>query len=423
MRAYILAVGSELLGPDRLDTNSLRLTEVLESWGAELVGKQVVADSVDDIGAAVLRAIEHADVLLVTGGLGPTSDDLTRQGVARALGRSMREDPQLVGEIRRKFRRLELEMPEVNRRQAQLIEGAEILYNRRGTAPGLRLDSNRTTLFLLPGVPTELELMIDLYLEPWLDSRRSERPRLASRSLRVACRSESAVEEALEPFYAEFGTDAVTILAAPADIEVRLRTAAPGSAGPGPVGRLGEMVARARELLGESVYAEGREASLESVVGELLSDRRRTVATAESCTGGGVAERLTSVPGSSTYFLGGLIVYTDRSKRALLDVPAKLLEEHGAVSEAVAVAMAMAVRGRFEADYGIAITGIAGPGGGRPDKPVGRVHVALAAPDEAEEPIVHRQLSLPGDRQGVRRLAGQWALDMLRRQLTGAAAR
>ncbi|MDX1645183.1 MAG: competence/damage-inducible protein A [Thermoanaerobaculia bacterium] len=418
MRAYILAVGSELLGPDRLDTNSLRLTEVLERAGAELLGKQVVADSVADISSAVKRAIETADLVLVTGGLGPTSDDLTREGVARALGRAMHESVALVEDIRRKFRRLELDMPEVNRRQAQVIEGAEILPNRRGTAPGLRLEEGEATLFLLPGVPVELEAMIELYLEPWLEKRRGDREAVASRSLRVACRSESGVEEALGPLYAKFGGEAITILASPGDIEVRLRALGAGSAGE----RLDAMETEARRLLGDSVYAEGRDATLEGAVGELLSRHGRSVATAESCTGGGIAERITSVAGSSAYFLGGVVVYSDASKRDLLGIPEEMLQRNGAVSEAVAVAMARGVRHLLEADFGIGITGIAGPGGGRADKPVGTVHLALATPRRGDG-VLHRRLSLPGDRHRVRRLAGQWALDLLRRDLSGGTGR
>lgn len=414
MRAWIVAVGSELLGTDRLDTNSLRLTEGLERHGVDLVGKQVVGDAEEEIAAALRLAMDRAELVLVSGGLGPTSDDRTREGVARALGRGMSEEAGLVEEIRRKFRAIGLDMPAVNRRQAMVIAGAEVLDNRRGTAPGLRLVEGEVTLFLLPGVPAELEHLIDRHLEPWLEMHAVGAEVPVRGSLRIACRSESAVEEALAPIYADLGTDDLTILASPGDIEVRFRTRAGGDRGGE---RLAALLEEARRLLGSSVYAQGRDARLEEAVGELLAAAGRTVVTAESCTGGGVAERLTSVPGSSSWYVGGVVTYSNRSKELLLEVSPEALRRYGAVSREVAVAMATGARRLLGGDYAVGVTGIAGPSGGTAAKPVGTVHVAVAPPSGVEEEVVHRELVLPGDRQRVRRLSGQWALDMLRRLL------
>ena len=355
-----------------------------------------------------------ADLVLVTGGLGPTADDLTRQAVAAALGRGLTESPEIVADIEAKFASFGMRMPEVNRRQAEVIDGAVVLANRRGTAPGLRVDHERGTLFLFPGVPHELEAMVDSALVPWLEGHGGRRPR-EMRLLKVACLPESTAEEMLAPAYEEFGAEAIARArvggraAGPADRPRRRRRArragSPGSAGRGAARRSGLLppaggVARVRG--GRPAGAAGR-----------------TVATAESCTGGLVAERLTRVAGSSAWFVGSAVTYADRLKVALLGVDDGLIERHGAVSREVAEAMAEGVRRRLASDFGLAITGIAGPGGGSEEKPVGTVHVALAGP--GGEPPAHRRLRLPGDRGRVRQLTSQWALDLLRRRLLAGA--
>lgn len=414
MRAAILAIGSELLGTDRLDTNSLRLTEALERHGVELVGKAVVGDDEARIADEVGRFLRLADLLLVTGGLGPTADDVTRPAVARALDREVHFDEEILDDIREKFRRHGLEMPAVNRRQAQWIEGAMRIPNRRGTAPGMILERNGSTLFLLPGVPHELEGMIESHLEPWLAERGDGGGR-ERRTLLVACLPESEVEERIGPAYEELGREAISIFARPG--EIRLRFQATGSENERRE-RLDRIEARLSELVGPAVFARGEEAALEGVVGGLLRETGATVGTAESCTGGLLAERFTRVAGSSDYFLGAAVTYTNELKQRLLRVPEAMLQEHGAVSEPVARAMAEGAIRELEADFGIGITGIAGPGGGTKDKPVGTVHLALAGPGEdGSLEVEHRRARFPGDRRQVREQTAQLALEMLRRRL------
>ncbi len=416
MRAYVIAVGSELLGTDRLDTNSLRLSASFAAHGVVLVGKSVVGDSYDDLVRHLRHARESADLVVMSGGLGPTTDDLTRETVAAALGLELEEDPAIVAEIEARFRDFGMVMPEINRRQAMVPRGGRPLSNRRGSAPGLHLHQDDTDIFLLPGVPHELDHLVEVHLAPWL-CENAPGSSLASRSLRVACRSESAVEEELAPVYERFDADEITVLASPADIEVRFTvTGTPREVDE----RLAAMVACARGALGRAVYAEGREATLEGVVGEALRRAGRSVVTAESCTGGLVAQRLTAVPGSSDYFLGAVVTYSNELKERLLGVSPGILREHGAVSEEVARAMALGARERLGADFAISATGVAGPGGGTPDKPVGTVHVALAGPGEEVEIVVdHRRLAWKNAPRGrVRHLSSQWGLELLRRRLS-----
>jgi nicotinamide-nucleotide amidase len=415
MKAAILAIGSELLGPVRLDTNSLRITEALERYGVELVAKSVIGDRREALVDELRRRLAEAEVVITTGGLGPTADDLTRVAVAEALDRRLWIDEELVERIRALFARFGREMPAVNRRQAEVIEGAEILDNRRGSAPGLRLEEGGSTLFLFPGVPRELEGMIEHHLEPWLAERAAAAGRVEGierRVLKAACLAESALEERIAPAYGRFGREWIGVLASPG--EIRIQTTAHGSADERRR-RLDEMQEALRELAGDVVFADREEDTLESVVGELLKRAGRTLTTAESCTGGLVAERLTRVPGSSGYFLGGVVSYSNPMKVELLGVELAVLESRGAVSEEVARAMATGVRSRYRSDYGIAITGIAGPGGGSDEKPVGTVHLAIAGPGDGD--VDHRRRWFPGDRERVRRHSAQLALDMLRRRL------
>ena len=411
MRATIIAVGSELLGKERADTNSLYLAGHLSGHGVEVVRKVIVGDRVEDIAREIGRALEEASLILITGGLGPTQDDLTRQAVARALGRGLRRDPAIIEDIRAKFASFGREMAEVNKQQADVIEGSVVLENGRGTAPGLRLDADGATLFLFPGVPDELYALVTQALEPWLVEH-GPGGTIEHRIFRVACLGESDLESRLEPYYSRFGDEGVSLLPTPGEVTVGL-VAGGSAAARGAWFKPRE--AALEDLLGRYVYGRERHDQLEAVVGRLLSERRKTVVTAESCTGGGVAERLTAVPGSSVYFLGAAVTYTNQLKVELLGVPTKLIERHGAVSAEVAVAMAEGVCARLGGDYGLAVTGIAGPEGGSSQKPVGTVHLALAKADRTG--TVERRLQLPGDRSRVRRLTTQWALDLLRREL------
>jgi len=419
MKAAILAVGSELLGTDRLDTNSLKITRALERHGVELRFKAVLGDSEEEIAAALRSALEKHDLVLVTGGLGPTADDVTREATAAALGRGLYVEEEVVETIERRFREHGLRMPDINRRQALIVDGAEVIRNRRGTAPGQLVMSDSgnhgAALFLFPGVPFELEGMIEGFLEPWLAARSGGVGRETA-TLKVAGLPESAVEERVSPAYAEFGRESITILASPSDI--RLRATAEGTDEERRA-RLAAMTARLAELAGDAVYAFREEDTMEIVVGRLLREAEKTLTTAESCTGGMVAERLTRVPGSSDYFLGGEVTYTNELKIRRLGVPAELIEEHGAVSEPVARAMAEGVRRVLGSDFGIGITGVAGPGGGSEAKPVGTVHIALAGPGSGAMETDHRKIRFPGDRERVRQHASQLALEMLRRRLQG----
>ncbi len=414
MRAAVLAVGSELLGVDRLDTNSLALTRSLRDHGVALCAKAVVGDDGEEIAETLRRLCDRADLVLMTGGLGPTTDDLTREAVARALGRELVFRDDILAGIAEKFASFGLRLPEINRREAFVIEGAEVLENTRGTAPGLRVDHDSGSVFLFPGVPRELEAMIAGHLEPWLRER-SDGAGTESRVLKVACVAESHLEEQLEPAYAELGAENVTVLGSPGEIRVVLSATGPEATRRA---RLESMVGTVREILGPTVFAGDEATTLEGVVGGLLVEAGETVVTAESCTGGWIAQRITGVPGSSGWFLGGAVVYSNDLKSRLLGVAPELIESRGAVSEPVARAMAEGARRRLGSDWAVATTGIAGPDGGSDEKPVGTVHLAVAGPGGTS----HRLLRLPPGRDRVRAFATQWALDLLRRRLAGIRA-
>ena len=416
MKAAILAVGSELLGTDRLDTNSLRLTAVLERHGVELCRKAVVGDSVDGIAAELRFLLSSVDLILVTGGLGPTADDVTREAAAVALGRGMHSDEAVLAGLERRFASFGRRMPAVNRKQADVIDGAELIENTRGTAPGMILEKDGVHLFLFPGVPPELDGMIASPLTPWLAARSGGVGRETA-VLKIASLPESEVEERILPAYEDFGREHITILSSPGEIRLQATAAGPE---PERKERLAVMVERLSGLVGDAVFATREEDTLETVVGALLRAAGSTLTVAESCTGGLLASRITDVPGSSEYFLGGAVTYTNRLKTELVGVPEEMLAEHGAVSEPVARAMAEGVRRALRSDYGIGITGVAGPGGGSEAKPVGTVHIAVAGP--GENGIEHRKVRFPGNREQVRRHSAQLALEMLRRRLLAVAA-
>jgi nicotinamide-nucleotide amidase len=412
MRAAVLAVGSELLSVDRLDTNSLRLAAAFERHGVELVGKAVAGDDEAAIAGELSAMTARAGLVVVTGGLGPTADDVTREAAAAAFGLELDDDPEVWAAIERRFASFGRTPSPNNRRQARVPRGATVLANPRGSAPGLRIDRPGGAVFLFPGVPYELEGMIERDLEPWLAARSGGRG-VERRTLRTAMRPESEIDLALEPMYGEFGREWITVLAAPG--EVKVQVAALGTEAERRR-RLDAMAARVRELLGDAIYGEGDALRLEDVVGSLLAADGRSIATAESCTGGLIAERLTRVPGSSGWFPGGVVAYSNAQKVALLGVAESDLAAHGAVSETVARALAEGARRRFGTDLGLGVTGIAGPDGGSAEKPVGTVHVAVAAPGGTR----HRALRLLGDRERVRWQAAQAALEMVRRTLLGA---
>jgi nicotinamide-nucleotide amidase len=407
MKAEIIAIGSELLTPTRLDTNSLFLTEQLNRLGIEVMRKLVIGDLRDQIHDAFREALGRVELVISIGGLGPTEDDLTRETVAGLLGRKLIPNEAILRGIQARFRRFGRAMPEVNTRQAMVPEGATVLENSRGTAPGLWMETNGRIVILLPGPPHELRKVFTEQVEPRL-ARRTSGTRLYHRELRVTGMPESDVDQRIAPIYTRYADAHTTLLASPGEIQVHLRIWSAEAAASETL--LDEMVERITFALGENVFTTEGE-TLEQVVARELTLNDATIAVAESCTGGLLAERLTSLPGSSSYFLGGVVCYSNNLKSAWVDVPADLLEAKGAVSVEVARALAEGIRQRSGAMLGLGVTGIAGPGGGSTEKPVGTVHLSLADALGTKE----RSLSFPGDRDHIRWQASQSALDMVRR--------
>jgi nicotinamide-nucleotide amidase len=365
MRAEIIAIGSELLTPYRLDTNSLFLTDGLNQVGIRVVHKAVVGDSLDDMRASFRQALDRADLVVACGGLGPTDDDRTREAVADLLSRKLELNEGVLRHIQELFRRFGRVMPEINRRQAMVPEGATVIPNPRGSAPGLWIEASGHIVILLPGVPSELRAMFDQEIRPRL-TRLGHDERLFTRDLRITGLPESEVEQRVSPLYALYPDTETTILASPPGIQLHPRVWSRDPAQANQI--LDEMVKRMALALGEHLYSIEGEA-MEEVVARALTENRATIAVAESCTGGLLAERLTNIPGSSVYFLGGVVCYSNELKSALVDVPAELIESKGAVSPEVALALADGIRKRTGATIGVGVTGIAGPGGGTPEKP------------------------------------------------------
>jgi competence/damage-inducible protein CinA-like protein len=413
-RAEIIAVGSELLTPLRSDTNALVLTARLREIGIEVVARTTVADDAALLTGAFRNAIARTDLVIATGGLGPTEDDLTREALAAAVGRPLERDPALMAELEQRFARFQRPMAEVNRKQADLIQGAVPLKNPRGSAPGQRLEAGGTTVVLLPGPPAEMRPMFEEHIAPLLAAKVAGRA-LRTRILRIASMSESDVEQAVAPIYTTYTNPRTTILGAPGQVELHLT--ADGDTAEQADERIESLAAGIRAALPGRVYSEdGRE--LHEVVAALLVERGLTLALAESCTGGALAARLTEVPGSSRFLGRAWVAYANAAKTDMLGIDPALLERVGAVSEEVAAAMAAAARARAQADIGVAITGIAGPGGGTEEKPVGLVFIAV---DGAAGARV-RRCFFPGERTRVRTQATQAALEMVRRGILGLAA-
>jgi nicotinamide-nucleotide amidase len=409
--AEIIAVGSELLGSTRLDTNSLYLSECLATMGIELRAKTVVGDSRREVADHFRRALERVDLVIFSGGLGPTDDDVTREAVADVLGVRLIEQPEIVERLRERFARRGFQMPEVNRKQAQVLEGGAVLENPNGTAPGQMFARGRQLVLLLPGPPRELKPMMQSAMTALIAPRVGP-ARLFRRSLFVVGRGESHVEEVAQPIYSAWLNETppieTTILAAPGQVELHLVLRAEDA------GEADRILDRACDQLaaafGPDVFStDGR--SMEEIVGRLLLDRTLTIAAAESCTGGLMMSRLTDVPGSSAYVAGGVVVYSNGLKTSLAGVDPALIAAHGAVSEPVAVALAEGIRSRTGASIGVGITGIAGPAGGTPAKPVGTVCMAVAMPGgEAQV----RTFALFGTRTMIKFWASQYAMNMVR---------
>ncbi len=408
MTAEIIAVGSELLTPQRVDTNSLFLTGQLNELGVEVVTKSVIGDDLNRLADAVRRAVSRSEIVVLCGGLGPTEDDLTRDAVAVALDRKLVYHPEITAVLEQRFAQLKRKMVEVNKRQAFVVEGAEILPNDRGTAPGQWIDDSDSHVMLLPGPPHEMKAMFTRQCLPRL-TRVVPRQTIRTLVLRVTGMPESDLDQLIAPVYKKYDNPATTILAAAGDLQIHLRArcSTEGEA----LALLAEVGGPIELLLGDRIYSRNGQ-SLEEVVGDMLRERHNTLSVAESCTGGLLGERITSVPGSSTYFLGGFITYASRMKVEWLGVPEETIAEFGAVSKETAEAMALGARRRTGSTYALAITGVAGPDSGGENAPVGTIYVGLADPAGCQ--VLHRQFI--GDRTRIRQFATQMALDMLRRK-------
>jgi nicotinamide-nucleotide amidase len=413
VNAEIIAVGSELLTPHRQDTNSLYLTEKLNDLGVEVRFKCIVGDDLEALTAAAKLAMRRSDIILFSGGLGPTEDDLTREAVADALGLKLQRDPQIIAQLEERFAKRGYKMTPNNARQADVIASAAALPNSLGSAPGQwiagKYDGQDRILVLLPGPPYELKAMFETECLPRLRARIPEQ-HIATRILKMAMIPESQVDARVAPIYKTYTDVATTILAGGGEIQLHLRCRKDSQAEA--EARVEELAEKIEDEMGDAIFSRKGE-TIEQIVSYLLQMRGMTLAAAESCTGGMLAERITSLSGSSRYFLGGAVVYSNELKTQFANVPKSLIDRHGAVSREVAAAMAEGIRKRCVASYGVGITGVAGPTGGTEQKPVGLVYIALAGEEGTQ--IVER--NFPGDRQRVRQFSTQQALEMVRRAL------
>jgi len=413
VNAEIIAIGSELLTPFRTDTNSLYLTEQLNRLGVEVAFKCIVGDNLAQLVAAVQHAMFRSEIIVLSGGLGPTEDDLTREAVAEALGLKLDRDPEIIAQLERRFAARGWKMTANNTRQADVIEGAIVLPNPNGTAPGQWLagtfDGRDHILMLLPGPPHEMKALFEAEC---LERLRAKLPPafIATRVLKIAMLGESHVDHRVAPIYKRFTDVQTTILAAAGEVQLHFNCRAADAASA--QARVDEVAELVEDELDDAVFSRDGE-SLEQIAGYYLQMRGATLAIAESCTGGLLGQRITSVSGSSRYFVGGALVYSNEMKTELAGVPADMIERHGAVSREVAAALAEGIRYRCEATLGVGITGVSGPTGGTEAKPVGLVYHAVAGSDGTD--VVER--NFPGDRTRIRWFASQMALDMIRRKL------
>jgi nicotinamide-nucleotide amidase len=413
VNAEIIAVGSEMLTPHRVDTNSLYLTEQLNLLGVDVIFKSIVGDDMRRMVAAAQHGLFRSDIIIVSGGLGPTEDDLTREAIAEALGVGLRRDPEIVAKLEQRFAQRGWKMTPNNAKQADVLEGATVLPNPNGTASGQWLsgqfEGRERIVVLLPGPPHEMKALFESEVRERL---REKIPpaHLFTRTLKIAMLGESAVDARVAPIYKRFSDVETTILAGAGEIELHFKTRA--ATLEQAQERADEVAGLVEDELDDAVYSRNGE-SLEQIVGYWLQMRNATVSVAESCTGGLLAERITSISGSSRYFLGGAVVYSNNLKTEFAGVPADMIERYGAVSREVAAALAEGIRYRCESTFGVGITGVAGPGGGSVEKPVGLVFHAVAS-DSGTEVI---QRNFPGDRKRIRRFASTMALDMIRKKL------
>lgn len=409
LTAEIIAIGSELLTPEKTDTNSLWLTEQLNKIGIEVMLKTIVGDDAARLLETIKDAVRRSDIVITTGGLGPTEDDITRQVSAQAVGRELEYRNELETELRERFRRWGREMPDINRRQAYVISGSTVLPNPNGSAVGMVYEAEGKTLVILPGPPKENQPMFTDFVLPGLSKRIGDIV-VRRRILRVSGMGESAVDTAVAPIYTQYENVRTAILFNKTEVEIHLYARALNEDAASEI--LDELAGKIEEKLGTAVFSTDGKV-MEEIVGDMLLRRKKTLSVAESCTGGLIGRRITEVAGSSAYFMEGCVTYSNDAKIRTLDVPAELIKVHGAVSSETAEAMAAGMRKRAGTDYAISVTGIAGPGGGSEDKPVGTVYVGYADADGTRSV----NFVLPGDRYLIRWRASQAALDYLRRQM------
>jgi nicotinamide-nucleotide amidase len=413
VNAEIIAIGSELLTPYRQDTNSLYLTEQLNALGVELRFKSIVGDDAAGLTAAAKLAMRRSDIIIFSGGLGPTEDDLTREAVADALGLKLQRDPAILTSLEDRFAKRGIKMSPNNAKQADVIASATILPNPLGSAPGQwiggKYDGQERILMLLPGPPYEMKAMFEAECIPRL---RATIPiqHIATRTLKMAMIPESQVDARVAPIYKTYTDVETTILAGAGEIQLHLRCRKDSEIEA--EARVEELAEKIEDELGDAIFSRKGE-TIEQIISYLLQMRSMTLAVAESCTGGLLAERITSLSGSSRYFIGGAVVYSNELKTQFANVPKALIDQHGAVSREVAASMAEGIRKRCLSSYGIGITGVAGPSGGTEQKPVGLVYIALAGEEGTQ--VVER--NFPGDRKRIRQFATQLALEMMRRAL------
>ncbi|NQT80455.1 MAG: competence/damage-inducible protein A [Candidatus Aminicenantes bacterium] len=405
----ILAIGSELLTPYYQDTNSLYLTERFNDLGMEVFYKTIVGDDWDNLVLSIKQSLDKSDLIVGMGGLGPTKDDRTREAFATVLQRKLIFKKTILKKIEERFKRRGLSMPAVNKKQAYIISGAEVLENRNGTAPGLWLDTGTKIIILLPGPPHELKPMFESSVWTRLQNFRTYYS--VRKILKITGLTESKIETLLTDLYPREPGLKITTLAYPGQIEIHITSHSKLSQDLAEK-KTQKLIKNILKRLKENVFSTSGE-ELEAVIGRLLKHKTKTLATAESCTGGFLGHRITNVPGSSNYFLHGEVTYSNNAKMNNLGVPSDLIEKHGAVSSQVAKAMAKGIREKAQASFGLAITGIAGPTGGTPEKPVGLVYTALAW-DKGTE--VSKNLFL-GNRETIKFQSSQKTLDMLRRHL------
>ena len=418
MKAEIIAVGSELLTPEHIDTNSLYMVGELNEAGWEVHHKAIVGDSIEDIVETIRIALNRSDLVLLSGGLGPTEDDRTRAAAAQALGRSLHRSETILDELRRRFAARGFTMTSINERQADVIDGAVVLDNPAGTAPGQWLQDHGHYLVLLPGPPNELRKVFENDVRPKVRELADGR-RLCRRSFHLIGVTESDLDARIAPLYTAYPHIDTTILAGTRGISVHLcrwietgKTEGRATTAPAVAEDLEELAAGIQAEMGDAIFSTSGEA-LEEVVGRLLRKSGKTLAIAESCTSGMLGMTITRVPGSSEYFRGGVLCYSNDAKMKLCGVASETLDAHGAVSAQTAEELAQGVRAALGSDMGISITGIAGPGGGSAEKPVGLVYIGLADGVHSEH---HRRI-VPGDREGIRERSAYLALSQLRRYL------